>query len=242
MLTFFTFATKKVRIYRHLFIDLDRTLWDFDANAADTLHEIFDFHGLADKGVSEFVDFQNTYQEINTNLWNKYRSGIITKQFLSVERFRLTMERLNQDTACSSEMCRQYLTWSPEKTKVFPGVMEVLNYLKPKYKMHILTNGFNEVQFRKIERCGFSPYFDSVITSDDAGFKKPTKEFFDYALQKTGAKPDNTLMIGDDEEVDIIGAQKSGIDQVFVNYNHRRVPDLNPTFEIHKFSDLKKLL
>ncbi len=231
-----------MRIYRNLFIDLDRTLWDFDANAAATLHEIFDHHGLAEKGVSKFDNFQKTYQEINTNLWDKYRSGVITKQFLSVERFRLTMERLNQDTKCAAEMCRQYLSWSPEKTRVFPGVIEVLDYLKPKYNMHILTNGFNEVQFRKVEKCGLSPYFDSVITSDDVGHKKPTREFFDYALEKTGAKPESTLMIGDDEEVDIKGAQKAGIDQVFVNYNYRQLHELNPTFEIHKFTDLRKLL
>lgn len=234
--------TKKVKAYKHIFIDLDRTLWDFEANARDTLHDIYRHHKLGESGVKSFSDFLNTYRNVNHHLWELYRKGKIEKSFLSVERFRKTLETLGLEEGLANEMSAQYLDWSPLKKKLFPGVLETLDYLSKKYQLHILTNGFNEVQFRKVENSGFTPFFKTIVTSDDAGCKKPNKAFFEYAFNKTSAQAENAIMIGDDAEVDIKGAQHSGIDQVYVNYDSYESNGLNPTYEIHRFTQLKDIL
>ena len=228
--------------YTDLFVDLDGTLWDFSYNAKTTLHEIFDFHNFKNSGVESFDVFLTTYQEINTALWTLFREGKISKNFLSVERFRNTLANLSQDEQKATQMAQQYLSWSSEKTQLYPGVIETLDYLKASYSMHILTNGFNEVQYKKIKNSGLSSYFQTVITSDDAGTKKPEKAFFDYAFKHTQANPDKTLMIGDNEEVDIKGAKNINVDHVFVNQDKRIVPGLEPTYEIQQFYELKDIL
>ncbi|MGM0612296.1 MAG: YjjG family noncanonical pyrimidine nucleotidase [Bacteroidota bacterium] len=228
--------------YKYLFIDLDGTLWDFAENAKATLHEIFEFHNVKNSGVKSFNTFLSIYQSINTELWALFREGKVSKDFLSVERFRKTLAQLSQDENKANQMAQQYLLWSSEKTQLYPGVIETLEYLQKKYSLHILTNGFNEVQYKKIENSGLSPYFHTIITSDDAGAKKPEIEFFDYAFRHTHANPKQTLMIGDNEEVDIAGALKANIDQVFVNLDKHQVPGLTPTFEIQNFSELKAIL
>ncbi|MCF8218090.1 MAG: YjjG family noncanonical pyrimidine nucleotidase [Bacteroidales bacterium] len=228
--------------YKYLFIDLDGTMWDFAQNARTTLYEIFDFHNFKNSGVESFNTFLSIYQKINTDLWALFREEKVSKDFLSVERFRKTLAQLSQDENKANQMAQQYLSWSSEKTQLYPGVIDTLEHLQKKYTLHILTNGFNEVQYKKIENSGLSPYFHTIITSDDAGAKKPEKQFFDYAFLHTQAKPEQTLMIGDNEEVDIAGAIKADIDQVFVNMDKRQVPGLNPTFEIQNFSELKTML
>lgn len=228
--------------YIDLFIDLDGTLWDFSNNAKTTLYEIFQLHNLKKSGVESFQIFLSTYQEINTELWDLFREGQINKDFLSIERFRKTLAKLSQDEQKASEMAQQYLSWSSEKTRLYPGVIETLEYLKPKYSMHILTNGFNEVQYKKIDNSGLSPYFRTIITSDNAGAKKPEKAFFDYAFLHTQANPEKTLMIGDNEEVDIAGAVNVNMDQVFVNQDERKALGLKPTFEVKQFYELKNIL
>lgn len=230
-----------MKTYRTIFIDLDRTLWDFEANARDTLEEIFNYHDL-NKFIESFETFLQTYQKINFDLWEQYRAGKINKAFLSKERFSKTLLSFGLNGSTGELMANQYLEWSPLKKKVFPGVFETLDYLFPKYQLHILTNGFNEVQFKKVELSGFGPYFQKIITSDDAGYKKPRREFFDYAFAQTNADPRGSLMIGDDEEVDIKGAQDSGMDQVFVNYDQRKVLDLKPTYSIYRFNELCNIL
>ena len=228
--------------YNYLFIDLDGTMWDFDKNARDTLQEIFDAHNFKISGVESFETFLQTYQNINTELWALFREGKISKDFLSKERFRKTLAELSQDENKASEIAQQYLAWTSEKTQLYTHVFDTLQYLKKKYSMHILTNGFNEVQYKKIENSGLSSLFQTIITSDDAGAKKPEKDFFDYAFQHTGAVPGETLMIGDNEDVDIAGAVNANIDQVFANYDKRKISNFQPTYEIHDFADLKELL
>ncbi|MGM0648548.1 MAG: YjjG family noncanonical pyrimidine nucleotidase [Bacteroidota bacterium] len=228
--------------YKNIFIDLDRTLWDFETNARDTLKDIFDMHELSrEKGVS-FDKFLQTYQSVNHQLWEIYRQGKIIKSYLSVERFRKTLDLLGLDEGKASQIASAYLEWSPQKTKLFPGVIETLDYLKPAYSMYIVTNGFNEVQFKKIANSGLSSYFTKVITSDNAGHKKPDLDFFHYAFHETGVQAAETLMIGDDYEVDIEGAQRAGMDQVFVNYEKREIAGTAPTHEVQHFSELQKIL
>mgnify|MGYP006277251945 CR=1 FL=1 len=239
---FVTFAVKKVQMYKDLFIDLDRTLWDFETNASETLKEIYVYHQIQIESNHAFEYFIHTYRQVNSDLWDLYRLGEITKAYLSVERFRKTMELLNQDESKAQLMAKQYITWSAQKKKLFPGVIGTLEYLKEKYRMHIVTNGFNEVQFKKIKNSGLSPFFDTIITSDNAGYKKPDQAFFNYAFRKTSATPKSTLTIGDDEKSDIEGAKLAGTDQVFVNYDNRKLPGLNPTYEVNAFYELKKIL
>lgn len=228
--------------YQNLFIDLDRTLWDFETNAQDTLREIFDTHQLSKEKAISFNKFLQTYQSVNHKLWEMFRHGTISKSYLSVERFRKTLDLLELDETAAPQLAKEYLEWSPQKTKLFPGVIETLDYLKPAYTMYIVTNGFNEVQFKKVANSGLSSYFRKVITSDNAGYKKPDPEFFHYAFQKARAKATQTLMIGDNFEVDIEGAQLSGMDQVFVNYDKKDITGVTPTYEIHHFDELQKIL
>ena len=134
-------------------------------------------------------------------------------------------------------MCDSYLFKSPRKPHVIEGAHETLSYLKSKYALHILTNGFSEVQFVKVENSGLAPFFETIITSEMAGFQKPKPEIFYYILEKTGAEKEETLMIGDDLEADILGAKNVGIDQIFVNFEkkpHREKPlhEVNSLLEI----------
>lgn len=228
--------------YRHLFFDLDRTLWDFEANAEETLNDIYLSHGLQQKGISSFENFKNTYRVINKDLWEKYKQDRISKELLSVERFRRTLEYFTiKDEALAKKIAEEYITVSPTKTKLFPNVHETLHYLAPKYQMHILTNGFNEVQFVKLEKAGLRKFFKAIITSEDAGSKKPDQGIFEHALTQTNAAKDESLVIGDDPESDIEGAAKTGIDQVFVNY-HQLNNGIKPTYEINDLKELQRIL
>ena len=228
--------------YRHLFFDLDRTLWDFEANAEETLKDIYLNYQLQQKGIPSFEDFKNSYRTINKNLWEQYKLDQITKERLSVERFRQTLEYFTiKDEALAKNIADDYITISPTKTRLFPNVHDTLHYLSPKYQMHILTNGFNEVQFVKLERAGLRKYFDAIITSENAGSKKPDPGIFEHALVQTHAVRDESLVIGDDPESDIEGAANTGIDQVFVNYQQLN-NGIEPTYEITDLKELQRIL
>ncbi len=206
--------------YKHLFFDLDRTLWDFDKNSIETFKEIHNKYDLSGKGVSNFDKFMDTYHKINTDLWERYRKGGIEKEVLSVERFSLTLSSFGiKDNALNKNIAVDYIDLSPTKKNLFPGTIEVLDYLKCKYTLHIITNGFEEVQHKKVALSGLSRFFTHTITSDEAGYKKPDQRIFEYSLELTGAKNYESLMIGDDPEIDIKGAKEAGIDQVLVDHD-----------------------
>lgn len=224
--------------YRHLFFDLDRTLWDFEANSEETLRDIYNEHNLNARGIPSFEQFKNTYRSINKALWEQYKYNQISKDYLRIERFRKTLAHFTlTDEELSELIAEAYVTKSPAKTRLFPNVKETLEYLSPNYEMHILTNGFNEVQFLKLENAGLRKYFDKIITSENAGAKKPHKTIFRYALRETNAAKEESLVIGDDPESDIRGAFDYGIDQVFVNYLNIKNGSV-PTYEV---TDLREL-
>ncbi len=229
--------------YRHIFIDLDRTLWDFDTNSKDTLHDIYRDFALSCRGIESFSAFYDTYTEINHYLWSLYREEKITKEDLSVQRFSDTLEAFSVfDEGLAARMGEEYILRSPMKTRLFPGVVETLDYLKDKgYYMHIITNGFNEVQYTKMEQSGLKPYFRSIITSEEARSKKPDRAIFQYALQKSGAIVHQSLMVGDDPDVDIDGAIGVGMDQVLVDYNET-YSSREATYRIVDFHELQKIL
>jgi len=244
LVSFTNFAAKfrHMKRYRHLFFDLDRTLWDFEANAEDTLKDIYQENNLKQKGIPSFENFKNTYRTINKDLWEKYKYNEISKEYLRIARFRKTLNYFTiNDERLSDKIAEEYITISPTKTRLFPNTHETLKYLFPRYEMHILTNGFNEVQYVKLEKAGLKDFFDMIITSENAGSKKPDHQIFDYALTQAKASKEESLVIGDDLESDIEGAANTGIDQVFVNY-HKINNGVDPTYEITDLSELRDFL
>jgi putative hydrolase of the HAD superfamily len=230
-----------MKVYKHIFFDLDRTLWDFDKSATQIFDEIFVKYNLLELGVPSVDSFKNTYKKHNDVLWSMYRDGKIIKEILSVKRWFLTLEEfniLNGDIA--AKISADYITLSPLKVNLFPYTHEILNYLKPNYHLHLITNGFEEVQTVKLCSGDLRKYFDEVITSEMAGHKKPDARIFRFALNKTGAKFDESIMIGDDLRIDILGAKTVGIDQVYVNYEAEKHNE-SITFEIDNLKELENI-
>lgn len=231
-----------MRKYQHLFFDLDRTLWDFETNSVLALQEIFSTRKLAIKADWTFDDFHKCYKEYNHFLWDEYKLGKVEKAFLRIERFRGTLKKFGiSDEGLSANIADDYVRISPQKTKLFPDTIEVLSALNNKYHMHIITNGFSEVQFIKLEKSGLSPFFEEVITSEMVGVQKPDVKVFEHALKASKATVNESIMIGDDQDSDIMGAQKIGMDQIFVDYDYENLI-VQPTYHIHQLSELLNIL
>jgi putative hydrolase of the HAD superfamily len=231
-----------LKLYKHIFFDLDHTLWDFDRNSRETLEELFEAYSLKNYGIAVFEDFRDTYHRINDQKWEQYRQGSITKEHLRATRFHDTLLQFEVNhPELAAEIDREYIARSPHKTHLFPHALEVLGYLAEKYTLHIITNGFTEVQDIKITKSGLQPFFTYKITSEAAGATKPDPVIFRHALKMAGAKRTESIMVGDNLEVDIIGARRVGLDQVYFN------PDKKPhsekvTFEIGNLGELKAIL
>ncbi len=224
--------------YTHIYFDLDHTLWDYKANAYEAFRDIYDQFELY-RQTDSLDSFFNVFVKYNDLLWERYRKGEIKKKSLLTERFELTLGEFGiHKNGMAEKISQAYITLSPYKTNLLPYTREVLTYLSDKYNLYILTNGFNEVQFIKLNKSNLTGFFKQVFTSENAGYQKPRKEIFEYALKSVNAKKSESLMVGDDLNVDIIGARSFGIDQVYFN------PDNLPhkekvTFEI---TSLKELL
>jgi putative hydrolase of the HAD superfamily len=233
---------RSMKKYRHLFFDLDRTLWDFDSNSHDALSEVYEEFGLMqyfpDKG-----DFIRRYHFHNEHLWASYRKGEMTKELLRSERFRLTLEGVTTNQPdLALKIGESYLGKSAEKTKVFPNTYEVLDYLRSKgYHMYILTNGFRETQFAKLKNCNLGDYFEKVFTSETIGVNKPNTGIFHWAVSSVNAKKRECLVIGDDPEVDILGARNYGIDSVFFNPLNEST-SITASYEIKNLQELTGIL
>jgi len=228
--------------YKHLFFDLDNTLWDFRANAHEAFHDIFSELDLFVR-IPDFPLFLNTYEHFNDILWSEYRNGKIKKDVMRIERMVRTFKELGVD---DEELARQvgqiYLTRPPRKTNVFPAVHETLAYLLDKeYKLYILTNGFAEIQVQKITNAGLSDFFTKLFMAEMVGYQKPDRRFFEYAVKSVNARKSESIMIGDDPEADIAGASLAGIDQIFFNPLNRACP-VKPTWEIKAFNELMDIL
>jgi putative hydrolase of the HAD superfamily len=228
--------------YQHIFFDLDRTLWDFETNAYHTLIELFAKHKLEERGVRSFIDFLERYKKINDEMWGQYGQGTITKEMLRYDRFhRVLVEHGVNDPDLSRALGNDYVSSSPVKTALFPFTTETLAYLSAKYRLYILTNGFEEIQHLKLNSANISHHFSEVITSERAGYKKPDRRMFEYALSLAKASPDEVLMVGDMLDIDIAGAREAGIDQVY--FNPSKQPHTEKvTYEISCLSELQKLL
>lgn len=231
-----------MKAYKHLFFDLDRTLWDLDRNSRETLQELYDYYRLEDRGVLNFESFFENYKQINDRLWDDYRKGQIHKDSLRTERFSKTLQLFDIfDLQLSENIGSSYVENSPQKTNLMPHTLDVLEFLKGKYHLHIITNGFEEVQHIKLQNSGIASYFSQIITSEKAQCKKPDPRIFAFALHASGAKRNESLMIGDSLELDILGAKHVGIDQVYFNpeeTKHRH----EITHEIKDLSELMKIV
>ena len=225
--------------YKDLFFDLDHTIWDFELNSKETLWDLHLKYELEAKGINNFDEFYSIYSVHNHKLWDRYTKGFIKQEELRWKRIYLSLlDYKIADEALSKEMSVDYLDILPNKKNLFPYTIEILDYLKNKdYKMHLITNGFESVQFKKIKNSNIADYFIEVITSEASNSLKPNKEIFEYALKASNAKLETSIMIGDNESADIQGAINAGMDSIFVN--HLQIQPTVPA--THTITHLKEL-
>lgn len=229
--------------YRHLFFDLDHTLWDFDTNSKEALKDLYDNNQLHQKGIEHFDDFFERYSYHNHLLWDRYAKGQIKQDELRWKRMYLAMLDFKfADEKLARLMGIEFLDILPNKNKLFPYTHEILGYLQEKgYKLHLITNGFEKVQQHKLLKSNIDAYFTEMITSEVSNSLKPNKEIFEYALNKTGANAKNSIMIGDNLDADIQGGINAGLDTVFVNHINAAT-HIQPTYTIFHLKELEEIL
>jgi len=229
--------------YKDLFFDLDHTLWDFETNSKETIQELYTTHRLADLGIVDFDGFYSTYSAHNHRLWDRYTKGFIKQEELRWKRVYLSLLDFKvANEPLAKEMSQAYLEILPNKKHLFPYTIEILDYLKQKeYKMHLITNGFESVQFKKIKNSGLKDFFTEVITSEASNSLKPQKEIFEYALKNANASVEKSIMIGDNESADIQGGINIGMDTIFVNHI-QVVPTIPATYTITHLKELENIL
>lgn len=226
---------------KHIFFDLDHTLWDFEKNSQETLSDLFFELGLNLK-VESFERFMKKYREVNNRYWNLYRQNIVTKEQVRNGRFKDTLDffKLSNSEELSVHLGDKYISRSPTKTNLFPNTHQVLSKLKEKYQLHIITNGFKEVQYTKLEKSNLLQYFEVVVCSEETGKKKPHKDVFNLALSRAKTLPEESLMIGDNLEADIIGANKVGMKTVWFNPDQKQTK--NNVVQIQDLIELSTIL
>ena len=228
--------------YKHLFFDLDHTLWDFEANAKETLLELHTLHALHTKGIHDFDAFFSRYSFHNERLWDRYTKGFIKQDELRWKRVWLALLDFKiADEKLAREMAVQFLDGLPNRKNLFPYTTEILDYLTGKnYVLHLITNGFENIQHSKLKHSNLTNYFKQVITSEQAGSLKPQKAIFEFALQAAGADTESSIMIGDNIEADIKGAMSAGLDTIFVNHLHVAT-EVKPTHIIYHLKELEDI-
>lgn len=230
--------------YKDLFIDFDDTLYDTHGNAVIALKETFEaFH------LERYFDnpqvFYDAYWMANIDLWTLYSKGEITREYLIVERFRRPLS-VGQGIELTEQLCLQmsdvFLDFCSSKPGVVDGAHELMHYLKQQgYRMHMCSNGFHEVQYKKLAACGLRDYFTTIILSEDAGVNKPSPLYFDYAFKISGADKDTTLMIGDNLQTDIVGAHNAGLATILFN-RWNVEPSPIPNHTVATLSEIMQIL
>ena len=231
-----------MRTYKHLFFDLDHTLWDFDTNAKTSLTELYAEFDLHLKVTPAFDDFYKQYLYHNEILWDRYQKGFISADELKWKRmWRTLLDFKIGDELLARNLSGRFLELLPTKKEVFPYTMEILKYLTTKkYQVHLITNGFEKTQWCKIRNSGLDQFITHVITSEGSNSLKPKKEIFDFAINKAGAQIHECIMIGDNLDADILGAMNAGMDAVFVNHINA-VTKVRPTHTITHLNQLEKI-
>ena len=228
---------------RHIFFDLDNTLWDHRNNAYLTLKEIYKRENVQEKYNLGFEDFHREYFTINERLWAQIRDGEIDKEYLRKHRFYDSFLFFGIDDFDLAQVFEQnFLDEILNYNDLVEGAFELLEYLSEKgYTLHILSNGFKEVTYRKCELSGIQNYFKTITSADELNVRKPQPEIYEYALKKANAKKEESIMIGDDWIADVEGALSFGIDAVFFDV----FKDIFGTDEvkvIRELTDVQKFL
>jgi putative hydrolase of the HAD superfamily len=222
---------------KHVFFDLDHTLWDFDKNSELALKQLF-----KDKNINcDFDKFHQHYLIINHAYWKRIEKGEVSKEELKYGRFKDAFEVI--DYTVSSELIKmiadEYLNYLAEQTLLFDDAIAVLEEFKEKYTLHIISNGFQEIQHYKIEKSGLLPYFKTIVNAETVGVKKPNPKIYHYALDLAGAKPKESIMIGDNLDADVYGALAVGLDAIYFNYKYQEVPEnikaINQLIQLKEF-------
>ncbi|GGG41982.1 YjjG family noncanonical pyrimidine nucleotidase [Bizionia arctica] len=206
----------KIEGIKDVFFDLDHTLWDFDKNSALTFNKIFKMHDVA----VDLNEFLSHYEPINLDYWKLYREEKIDKESLRYNRLNDTFKKISYqaDSKLINKLSIDYITYLSSFNHLFDDTLDILNYLKPKYQLHIITNGFQEAQDSKLRNSNIHHFFQSVTDSEEVGVKKPNPIIFHHALNKVNAKPETSIMIGDNIEADILGALHIGMEAIYFNY------------------------
>jgi putative hydrolase of the HAD superfamily len=227
--------------YQHIFFDLDHTLWDFDKNCAETLQEMYERHNLSRFDFTAEA-FHTEYRKINDQMWHDYHRKLITKDDIRAHRFNRTFENLGLNPSIAPKgLDEEFLSVCPTKSHLHPHALEVLEYLSPRYPMHIITNGFKETQDIKMKSSGIAHYFIEVVNSETIGYLKPDKRIFDHAITLAGGSHATSIMIGDDLFADVLGARDAGMSEVFYN-PHKKPHNETILHEIHTLAELKAIL
>jgi YjjG family noncanonical pyrimidine nucleotidase len=229
--------------YTNIFFDLDHTLWDFERNSSESLSEVFREAQLEQYGIPSEIDFVQSFLKINTKLWDQFDRGLIPHTFIRENRFKLVFQELGASLpAHQNEIGEIYLQTLPTKKHLLEGAISILDYLSNKgYRLHIITNGFNDVQNKKIQSSGIAHYFSNVVTFETANAKKPDPLIYEYAIGMTNTHRSECLMIGDNWIADIWGAKQVGLDTIYYNPSRLKFDD-KPTFDIQHLLDLKHIL
>lgn len=230
--------------YSTLFIDLDDTLWDTRENMRESLFELYHNHNLSDI-FNSFDHFHAIYYPNNQELWHRYHHGLLQKAELIVERFRYPFRAVGVEISdLRAKMLNdEFVGLTGTKTRLIPYAVELLEYLAPRYTMHILSNGFTEAQYHKMRNSGIIDYFDRIFLSDEIGYNKPHPEIFARALQSTNTKKREALMIGDNFDADITGAHNSKIDQIYFRNGDSSVKmKFMPTYVVDHLKEIESIL
>lgn len=224
---------------KHIFFDLDDTLWDFEKNSGHVLEQLFLEFDLTSKLKTDYSNFHTTYKKTNSQLWLQYAKKEIDKQYLRNHRFNLVFNQFDYDNYDENLIITDhYLNRAPKGTHLKEGCIEILDYLKENYHLHIITNGFKEIQFIKIDGCGLRDYFKNVIISEEHDLTKPDEQIFRLAEKFAGAKKEECIMIGDNFTSDVEGALNAGWDAIYFshenskNYSGKHITSLNELKEI----------
>lgn len=228
----------RIEAIKHVFFDLDHTLWDFDKNSALTFDKIFKKHHVE----ISLETFLEVYEPVNLSYWKRYRNDEIDKIELRYGRLRDTFNEIGfaVDETLIHNLAMDYIEFLSSFSHLFEGTLDLLQYLQPKYHLHIITNGFEEPQLKKMNASAITSYFKTITNAEVAGVKKPNPIIFDFALNIAKAQPKESIMIGDNYEADILGALNVGYDAIFFNYrNDQTEPHIK---QIKHLSELKKYL
>lgn len=225
--------------YTHIFFDLDHTLWDTDRNAEESLRELFDELKLEEKGIPGFENFHEKYRGHNEKLWGLYAENKVGKDAVRLHRFLNTFQDFEiNDNDAANKLADLFVSRTPRKKHLIPGAIELLEELKERFHLSIITNGFKEAQYTKLDASDIKKYFTSVFISEEVGVHKPDPKIFHHAVKNSGANSAaECMMIGDTFQTDVFGALNAGMTAVHYSPDNKNV-HAYPVITIRSLNEL----